>query len=72
MSRIFIVPVMALLALSACGGEEKKPESTGTLTRTLTMTDKDGKRYGTVELDPVGGGKVMDIDGRTIGYIKQP
>jgi len=40
-----------------------------TLTRNLDMVDQDGRHYGTVELDPVNGGKVLDASGRLIGRI---
>lgn len=64
----------ALFALTACDTfrEEKVERQTGELTRTLEMQDKSGAYYGTVELDPVGGGKVFDANGRLIGRIVSP
>ena len=44
----------------------------GSLTRSLDMVDADGRHYGRVEMDPVGGGKVYDSTGRLIGNITQP
>jgi hypothetical protein len=60
-----------LVACSTEKTEEKKP-ALGTLTRTLQMVDEDGRRFGTVELDPVGGGKLFDNDGRVIGRVTAP
>jgi hypothetical protein len=30
---------------------------------------QDGKRYGTVDLDPIGGGKVYDTTGSLVGVV---
>ena len=77
MSRLMSLGLVgfALLA-SACTTtkpEEKdaKPAN-ASLSRTLDMVDKDGRHYGTVELDPLGGGKVIDSDGRVVGTIVPP
>jgi len=69
--------VVVLLATAACSShsDDKKEIKTtvGSLTRNLEMIDsKDGTRYGTVELNPVGGGRVFDVDGRMIGQIVPP
>jgi hypothetical protein len=73
MKRSFSITALlaALLAVSACSSAADRDEQrkNGNLTRTLDMVDKDGTRYGSVEMDPVGGGKVYDADGRTIGRI---
>ena len=67
-----------LLALSACSSSSDKKEEkarvvNGSLTRSFDLIDsKDGVRYGNVDMDPVGGGKVFDADGRLIGYITPP
>ena len=67
-----------LLAVSACSSssdkkEEKQRVAAGSLTRSFDLIDtKDGMRYGNVDMDPVGGGKVFDADGRLIGYITPP
>lgn len=65
-----------VLMTAACTHKEEKvivqqpaAPAVGSLTRTLDMVDADGRHYGTVTLDPAGGGKVTDMDGRTIGYI---
>ena len=49
-----------------------KAAQNGNLTRVFDMVDKDGRHYGTVEMDPVSGGKVFDNNGRLIGYIEKP
>jgi hypothetical protein len=36
------------------------------------MVDGEGRRYGTVEMDPVSGGRVLDAEGRVIGTIVTP
>ncbi len=65
--------LVSAMSLSACGlKDEAKPAPSGTLSRNLDMMDKDGKRYGTVEMDPVGGGRVVDSEGRMIGRIVPP
>lgn len=55
------------LSLSAC--ESNKKEPTGSLTHHLKMIDKEGRHYGRLELDPVGGGRMYDTEGRMIGTI---
>ncbi len=64
----------ALLALAACEMPKQKPEPQqyGTLGRSLILTDHEGKRYGTVELDPVTGGRMFDVEGRQVGTIVTP
>ena len=63
----------ALLATTACGSSDPvkpPPQAPASLTHVLDMVNPaDGRLYGTVELDPVGGGRVFDIDGRLIGVI---
>lgn len=62
-----------LAALTACSNDAAEEKTAyGTLSRTLQMVDENGKHYGTVELNPVGGGKVVDNDGRLIGRITPP
>jgi hypothetical protein len=70
------IAVCALL--SACGSPDyvtPPPQAAvpvGSLTHVLDMVDPgDGRLYGSVELDPVGGGRVFDIDGRLIGHIER-
>ena len=66
----------ALLLTGACSSHHEEEEHharlTGDLSRTLEMVDKDGRHYGTVEMDPLGGGRVLDASGRVIGTITPP
>jgi hypothetical protein len=66
--------LIAMLAFtSACGSKQDTTATPaplkGSLRQTLDMTDKDGKHYGTVEMNPIGGGRVLDADGQVIGKI---
>ena len=72
-----LAALAALVATSACSSEPKKEDTkkapAGSLTRNFELIDsKDGMRYGNVEMDPIGGGKVFDADGRLIGNIVPP
>jgi len=69
-----LVAFASILALTACASPDERDHETktGSLTHVLDMVDKDGRHYGTVELDPVGGGKVLDINGRLIGEVVPP
>lgn len=64
--------VVPALLLSACEGDKPKTQAMGELTHHLRMVGNDGKQYGTVELNPVGGGQVYDANGRLIGNITAP
>lgn len=77
-SKLSFVPraamvACALLMLTACA--EKEPEAqaeapqVGSLTRHFKMVDVEGRNYGHIMLDPLGGGKVIDAEGRVIGYV---
>jgi hypothetical protein len=60
-----------LIMLAACGTSVTGPQ-TGTLSRNLNMVDNEGRVYGTVEMTPIGGGRVYDTTGRVIGDIVPP
>ncbi len=65
-----------LLLVSACDylpqpHHDEKP-AVGSLTQNLTMIDSTGKIYGSVQLDPINGGKVFDAEGRLIGKVVTP
>lgn len=65
----------AALTLSACDGmmrTEKETPKFGSLKHNLLLVDESGTRYGSVEMDPVGGGRVFDAEGRVIGTIVTP
>ena len=60
---------VSAVALTACGNAEVK---TGNLTQRFTMVDAQGVQFGVVELDPINGGSVMDVQGRMVGRIVPP
>ncbi len=65
----------AALALTACDGlmrKEKEAPKFGSLKHNLLLVDQNGTRYGSVEMDPVSGGRIMDAEGRVIGTIVTP
>ncbi len=64
-----VLATACALALSGCGAPEVK---TGSLTQRFTMSDAQGRQFGIVELDPVGGGTVYDVTGRVVGRITAP
>jgi hypothetical protein len=69
--RLSLIMAMAALALSACAQKPREPQFES-LTRELMLIDAEGKRYGTVQLDPIGGGKMLDVEGRVVGVITAP
>lgn len=68
---ISVLLLTTALGLSACDSDRNQPRI-GSLTQHLTMVDSSGKIYGTVELDPINGGKVYDAEGRLIGRVVTP
>lgn len=62
----------AAMALTACENITHKEAKYGSLSRQLLLVDQEGTRYGTVEMDPVTGGKLLDTEGRVIGTIVTP
>lgn len=68
-----LVALSALGFLTACDAMQKqeKPQY-GTLSRQLMLVDANGVRYGSVEMDPVTGGKLFDTQGRLLGTIVTP
>jgi hypothetical protein len=68
------LPTICLLtvtafALSACGKAEVK---TGNLTQRFSMVDDKGVHFGVVEMDPISGGSITDVQGRLVGRIVPP
>lgn len=57
-----------VMALPACSPRREAPQM-GRLSRTFMMVDQEGRPYGHIMLDPLGGGKVVDAEGRIIGYV---
>ncbi len=65
----------AALSLTACDGlmrTQKEAPKFGSLKRNLLLVDESGTRYGSVEMDPVTGGRLLDAEGRVIGTIVTP
>lgn len=68
---IRIVAVVALIfALAACSCTQKKAEQpaepTGSIIRTYTLIDEDGRKSGTLKVDPFGSIELYDADGKLI------
>lgn len=71
MMKTFTRAALALaviLVLPACSEKREAPQM-GNLTRSFMMVDGEGRPYGHIQLDPLGGGKVIDSTGRVIGYV---
>jgi len=67
------VATVALLGLSACEMPRNNEQPKyGTLARTLYLVDGAGTRFGSVEMDPVTGGRLFDAEGRLIGTVVTP
>ncbi len=57
--------------LAGCGGTpEKKEEPTGSLQRKYTLVDEQGRKSGSLVINPLGGAELRDIDGKVIGVFK--
>ena len=71
MPRFTQIAALALLSTSmvACSSFHHDEQQTGTLTRHLSLIGEDGKRYGSVDMDPIGGGKVYDSTGALIATL---
>jgi len=61
--------VALVFTLVGCGGGTSKAEkeATGSLLRTFTLVDEQGRKAGTLTLNPLGGAELRDSDGRVIG-----
>ena len=82
-SRKRVYVIMALLVigliLGGCAGSSKKKaqppeepvaEQKGTLSRTFTIADEQGRNAGTLSLDFSGGAVLRDENGKVIGNFK--
>lgn len=58
------MPVILLSALAACGDGGKT-----NLERSYNLVDNDEKQAGVIKLHGVGGGEIVDNDGKVIGRI---
>jgi len=57
-------------SLVACGGSTKKappPPETGTFINTYTVLDAQGRKTGTLSIDPRGTAELRDTEGNLIG-----
>ncbi len=67
--RTSLTALATITLLAACDrGDDDKPK-TGSLTHQLKLIGEDGRIYGRVELNPVGGGKIYDTEGNHIGTV---
>lgn len=64
-----VLLTITALSLAACGKGEVK---TGNLTQRFHMVDEKGVHFGVVELDPINGGSIIDVEGRVVGRIMPP
>jgi hypothetical protein len=60
------------LVFAGCGGSSKKEDEQpmGSLRRTYTLVDEQGRQSGTLVLDAVGGAELRDSDGTLMGSFK--
>ena len=62
------------LAVGGCGGgsQKKKEEAepVGSLKRTFTLVDEQGRKSGTLVLNPLGGAELRDPDGQVVGTFQ--
>lgn len=68
---ISMVAVVAIIfALAACSSTQKQveqpPEPTGSLIRTYTLVDENGRKSGTLKIDPFGSIELYDAGGKLI------
>ena len=66
-----IVAVLFLgCALIGCAGSSKKAEQPaeekGSMSRTFTLTDEQGRKAGTLKVEPFGGATLYDADGKVV------
>jgi|LGVF01.1.fsa_nt_gb hypothetical protein len=66
---LILIVSLTSLSLVGCGGSSTKsaePEK-GSLLRTFSLVDDQGRVSGTLTLNPQGGAELRDIDGKVIG-----
>jgi hypothetical protein len=63
-----LIALLLTTTLFACGGKSKKEEpQMGSFINTYTVMDAQGRKTGTLTLDPSGTAELKDIDGNVIG-----
>lgn len=70
--KLTTAAVTALLLTSACAMQQNEKPKYGSLARTLYLVDQSGTSFGSVEMDPVSGGRLFDAEGRLIGTVVTP
>jgi len=79
--RFYVIMAVLVigLILGGCAGSSKKKaqppeepvtEQKGTLSRTFTIMDEQGRKSGTLILDPLGGAVLRDESGKVIGKFR--
>lgn len=79
--RFYVIGAVLVigLILGGCGGSSKKKaqppkepvaEQKGSLSRTFTIVDENGRNAGTLSLDFSGGAVLLDENGKVIGNFK--
>jgi hypothetical protein len=72
---LLFVALLLCTILAACGGKSKKEEppppppaaETGSFITTYTVMDAQGRKTGTLTLDPRGTAELKDVEGNVIG-----
>lgn len=71
--RLLATAAMAL-TLSGCtifaSPEPEAKQQTGSLIRTYTLIDEQGRTSGTLVIGPLGGAELRDADGNLVGKLK--
>jgi len=63
-----LIAILLCSTLAACGGKSKKDEpQMGSFINTYTVMDAQGRKTGTLTLDPSGIAELKDLDGNVIG-----
>ena len=70
-TSLFLVAACDMAAFNQQSQQNAAPK-VGSLTQNLNMVDGTGRVYGTVQLDPINGGKIFDAEGRLIGRVVNP
>jgi len=61
--------ICLLVVLSGCASSKSAEPETGSMVRTYTLLDEQGKKSGTLVINPVGSAELRDVDGNVIGTL---
>lgn len=68
---LMVVVLFASLSLAGCGSKTTSAEpekvETGSLIRSYKLVDEQGRESGTLNINPLGGAELRDVDGNVIG-----